>query len=85
MHLSDDDIRTVVSWLNTGTWAESSQYYAEHSSRLLDATTPTVLDELTLIAPAGLILQHRRLLEAIRVCGPEAIYQELLASETPGT
>jgi hypothetical protein len=83
VRLSDDDITTVISWINTGTWAESRQYYAEHSSRLLDATTSTVLGELALTAPADLIGQHRRLLDAIREQGPDTAYQPLLASETP--
>jgi DNA-binding FadR family transcriptional regulator len=52
-------------------WAESRQYYAEHASRLLDTTTSTVLAELALIAPADLIDQHRRVLDAIREHGPD--------------
>jgi hypothetical protein len=83
MHLSDDDITTAISWISASTWAESRQYYAEHATHLLDATTSTAIDELALLAPADLIDQHRRLLDAIREHGPDAAYQPLLTNEPP--
>jgi hypothetical protein len=82
MYLTDDHITTVIDWVNTGTWAESRQYFRDHSGQLLADTTPTVLDELALTAPEGLIGQHRGLLDAVREHGLDAAYRPLLAEET---
>jgi len=82
MYLTDDDINTVIGWIDTGTWAESRQYFGDHSGQLLADTTPTVLDELALTASEGLIAQHRGLLDVIREQGLDGAYQPLLLIDT---
>jgi hypothetical protein len=78
MYLTDDDIDSVVGWLDTGTWVESLQYFRDHSNQLLADVTRTVLDELALAGPEDLISQHRSLLDSIRENGLKAAYQALL-------
>ena len=82
MSLTDDHINTVIDWINTATWAESRDYFHEHSGTLLAGTTATVLGELSLTASENLIGQPRDLVEAVREHGLDAAYRPLLAGET---
>ena len=80
--LTDDHISTVIAWINTSTWAESRQYFGEHSGQLLSDTTPAMLSKLALTAPQDLISFHRSLLNAVREHGLDSAYQSLLTDET---
>ena len=78
MYLTDDQIGTVISWINTGNWAESRSYFYDHAGQLLADQTITALDELALTASENLISQHSGLLDAARQHELDAAYQRLL-------
>jgi len=82
MYLSDEHTDMVIGWINNGTWAESRQYFSDHSGQLLANTTPIALNELALTAPEDLIGQHRDLLDAIREHGLDSAYQPLILADT---
>jgi hypothetical protein len=82
VQLTDDDIRVVIDWINTTTWAESRDYLNEHTDRMTAATTDSVLDEIALKAPTEVIEQHRALLAAARSQGADAAYRRFLLTDT---
>jgi hypothetical protein len=83
LYLTPEQLGAVTSWIGTGTWAESRQYFTEHLSQLSSDATFSVLDELALAAPGDVISAHRTLLDAILRDGLTAAYQPLLAQAAP--
>ena len=82
VHLTDDHINMVIGWINAQTWTQSREYFKKYIVELLNDTTSTTLDELSLRVSSPIIAQHRALLDAVRTQGLDTAYRPLVLADT---